>query len=67
MAKVTWDRDQSKEGVKTGGGILLTPFLIMILLGAIHSAYNQVPALGFKVTWFICMILLLAGRYFSGE
>lgn len=40
------------------GRWLLTPFLIMVLFGALHSAYHQVPAFGFRPTWFVVVLLI---------
>lgn len=72
MARTKWSREMKKEAgskltVNYGGGLLVRPFLLMILLGAIHSAYHNIPALSFKITWFISMCFLLVGRYFQGH
>ena len=69
MPKITWNKEEGsssvKKGAEKGGSILLTPFLLMLLLGAIHSAYHNIPALGFKIVWFVSMGFLLIGEYFK--
>nr|QOL00354.1 hypothetical protein [uncultured organism] len=58
------NNDESKArtvGIALLSGLLsslLNAFLLMVLLGALHSHITAVPALGFTVTW----LALLAAK-----
>jgi len=45
-------------------GLLAEPWLLMLILGALHSRHPEVPALGFVTVWLVDMAVgLLISRY----
>lgn len=47
--------------------VLLPAFVVMLILGGLHSAYPQVPALGFLACFGILWLLSIAGHSLRGN